>query len=294
MALEVAAKRLFPRNYGDSYSVAVLDCLKAWEAFRTLHIGRRENPPMPRGDVTPYGCPRAKYHDKAPETFSGCPVVTTRAAETTCWSQVSSAQAAATDQKLKQQLVVNLPRMGEEELKSFSSKGSSQQARTSTPVEGVRPHLTGTEPMEVDTSEVPSTSRSSSAGAAARPKTSGASTSQARAQLAGLCQRAGPKTKQCATDQQGVRAMVTNVMEHHGVSQEDWEQSEKMDYRVDPLNPPTLVVRHPPGQHLATLEGAQAAEWRAELEITTDELFRWLTTLAEGTSQACSYCSQES
>ncbi len=39
MTLEVAAKRLFPRNYGENYSVAVLDQLKAWEAFQTLSIG---------------------------------------------------------------------------------------------------------------------------------------------------------------------------------------------------------------------------------------------------------------
>ncbi len=57
MALETAAKRLLPRNYGDSYSIAILEQLKAWEAFRTLNNGRRENPPMPTGDVTPPGCP---------------------------------------------------------------------------------------------------------------------------------------------------------------------------------------------------------------------------------------------
>ncbi len=111
--------------------------------------------------------------------------MTFRAAETTCRSQVSSAQTAAADQKLKQKLVVNLPRMGEEELKSISSKGSSQQPRTSTAVEGARPQLAGTEPMEVDTAEVSATSRSSRVGAAARPKNKGASASQARAQSTG-------------------------------------------------------------------------------------------------------------
>ncbi len=95
MALEVAAKRLFPRNYGDSYSVAVLEQLKAWETFQTLNIGRRENPPMPRGDVSPLGCARAKHHDKAPETLSERPVVTARAAETTCRSQASSTQTVS-------------------------------------------------------------------------------------------------------------------------------------------------------------------------------------------------------
>ncbi len=102
---------------------------------------------MPQGDVTPYECPRSKYHDKAPETFSGRPVVTTRAAETTCWSQVSFAQMAAADQKLQQTLVIGLPCLRKEELKSISSKGSSQQPRTSTPVEGARPQLAGTEPV---------------------------------------------------------------------------------------------------------------------------------------------------
>ena len=80
MALEMAAKRLLPRNYGESYSIAVLEQLKAWEAFRTLNIGRRENPFMPTGDVTPPGCPRAKLHGKAPETLSRHPVVIARAA----------------------------------------------------------------------------------------------------------------------------------------------------------------------------------------------------------------------
>ncbi len=39
MSLETAAKRLLPHNYGDRYSIAVLEQLKAWEAFRTLNIG---------------------------------------------------------------------------------------------------------------------------------------------------------------------------------------------------------------------------------------------------------------
>ncbi len=88
--------------------------------------------------------------------------------------------------------------------------------------------------------------------------------------------------------------MVTNVMEHHGVSQEDWEQSQGPDYRVDLLKPPTWVVHRPPGQHLATLEGAPVDKWRAEPEIIANELLRQLTTLAEGTSQAYSYRTQES
>ncbi len=107
--------------------------------------------------------------------------MTARAAETTCRSQASSTQTASVDKKLKQKPVVDLSRMGEEELRCISSKGSSQQLRTSTPVECVHPQLTGTEPMEVDASEVPSTSRSSSDGTAVRPKTKRASASQAQA-----------------------------------------------------------------------------------------------------------------
>ncbi len=57
MTLETAAKRLLPRGYGEHYSIAVLEQLKAWEAFWTLNIGRRENPTMPKRDVTPAGCP---------------------------------------------------------------------------------------------------------------------------------------------------------------------------------------------------------------------------------------------
>ncbi len=152
--------------------------------------------------------------------------MTARAAEATCRSQASSTQTASADKKLKQKLVVDLPRMGEEELKSIFSKGSFQRPRTSTPVERASPPVTETEPMEVDTAEVPSTSRNSSAGAAVRPKMKGANASQAEAQSTGQRQRAGSKTKQRATDQQGVRAMVVNVLECHGIDQEDWEQSQ--------------------------------------------------------------------
>ncbi len=72
MSLETAAKRLLPRNYGDRYSIAVLEQLKAWEAFWMLNIVRQENPSMPKGDVTPSGCPRTELHGQAPETLSGC------------------------------------------------------------------------------------------------------------------------------------------------------------------------------------------------------------------------------
>ncbi len=49
--------------------------------------------------------------------------MTERAAETTCKSQASSTATAPADQKLKQRLVVDLSRMGEEELQSISSRG---------------------------------------------------------------------------------------------------------------------------------------------------------------------------
>ncbi len=151
--------------------------------------------------------------------------MTARAAETTCRSQASSTQTASADKKLKQKPVIDLSRMGEEELKGISSRGSSQRPRTSTSVDRARPQVTEAEPMEVDTAEVPSTSRRSSAGAAVHPKVKGASASHTEAQLTGPRQRVDQKTKQRATDQQGVRAMVANVLECHGVEQEDWEQS---------------------------------------------------------------------
>ncbi len=99
--------------------------------------------------------------------------MTARAAETTCTSQASSTQMAPADKKLKQRPVVDLPRMGEEKLKSISSKGSSQRPRTSTPVKRAPPQVTESEPMEVDTQGVPSTSQGSGASVAVRPKEKG-------------------------------------------------------------------------------------------------------------------------
>ncbi len=64
----------------------------------------------------------------------------------------------------------------------------------------------------------------------ARPKTKGASASQVQARSTGQRQHTGLKTKQRATDQPGVRAMVANVLEHQVVKQEDWEQSQGPDY----------------------------------------------------------------
>ena len=254
--------------------VAILEQLKAWEAFRMLNIGRRENPAMPRGDVTPPGCPRTKLHSQAPETLSGRPVVTARAAETTCRSQASSSQTASTDRKLQQRPVVDLSRLGEEELKGISSKGSTQRPRTCTSAERARPKITGIEPMEVDTTAVPSTSHGSSASAAVRPKEKGMGVSQTHTRPTGPRQRADQKAKQRATDQQGVRAMVANVLERQGMEPEDWEQSQGMDYRVEPFRPPTWVVYPPPGQHLSSLEGVAVNEWSAEPDITQGELLR--------------------
>ncbi len=273
MTLETAARRLLPRTYGDSYSVAVLEQLKAWESFRTLNIGRRENPTMPQGDVTPSECPRAKLHGTAPETLSGRPTMTAQAAETTCESQASSRPATApADQKLKQRPVVDLPRM--EMPASSSSQGRPQRPRTSTPVERAPPQVAETVPMEVDSQGMPSTSQGSSASAALRPKEYGASASRAHVQSAGQRKRVDQKAKSRDTDQQSVRAMVAGIMERQGVEWEDWEQSQGTDYRVDPLRPPTWAVRPPPGQHLATLEGVPEDEWRAEPNITPEELLR--------------------
>ncbi len=82
----------------------------------------------------------------------------------------------------------------------------------------------------MDTTEVPSTSRGSSAGVAVRPKEKGTGASHAHARPTGSHQCADQTAKQRATDQQGVRAMVANVLERQGVEQEDWEQSQGTDY----------------------------------------------------------------
>ncbi len=111
--------------------------------------------------------------------------MTARAAETTCKSQASSTSTAPADKKLKQRPVVDLSRMGEEELKGISSKGSSQRPRTSTPVERAPPQATGSEPMEVDTQEISSTSQGYSASAAVRPKEKRVNASHTQAQSTG-------------------------------------------------------------------------------------------------------------
>ena len=159
LELAVAAKRLLPRGSGDDYmySATVQVQLKAWEAFRPLGVARRENPHVASGDFKPRRCPWAQFYDQMAVESSGLPVVTTRVAETKC-SQTSTA-----DLKLRQRPVIQLPKMGEEKLKSISSKGSTRQPRTSTPTESVHSRPPETESMEVDTPAVQATSKESSA-----------------------------------------------------------------------------------------------------------------------------------
>ncbi len=217
--------------------------------------------------------------------------MTARAAGMASQSQASSTSTATADQKLKQRAIVDLPRM--EMPPSSSSQDRSQRPRVHTSAERVPPRVTETKPMDVESLEVPSTSQGSGAGAAECSEEYRASASHAPTQSSGQRKRADQKAKQRATDQQGVHAIVANVLERQGIEPENWERSQGMDYRVDPLRPPTWVVHPPPGRHLATLEGVSEDEWRAEPDITLDELFRWLTQLAQGTSQACSHRSQE-
>ncbi len=60
-------------------------------------------------------------------------------------------ETIAANQKLQQQPVIHLPKLGGEKLKSISSMGSARQPRTSTPVESVSLRPPETESMEVDT-----------------------------------------------------------------------------------------------------------------------------------------------
>ena len=160
-------------------------------------------------------------------------------------------------------------------------------------MERAPPQAVETVPMEVDSQGMPSASQGSSARVAVRPKEYGTNALRTHLQSAAQRKRADQKAKQRATDQQGVHAIVANVLECQGVEPEDWERSQRTDYRVDPLRPPTWVIRSPPGRHLATLEGVAEDEWQAEPDITPEELLRRLTVMARGTSQACSHRSQE-
>ncbi len=77
------------------------------------------------------------------------------------------------------------------------------------------------------------------------------------------------------------------------MSQEDWEQSLRTDYQVDPLPPPEWSVPKPPSMHLSSMEDDPVDKWRPAPQVTPDELLQQLTQFAQGTSQACSYHSQE-
>ena len=139
----MATKRLLPLGYGEDYSAAVPDQLKAWEAFCWIHLGWRENPPRPTGDVTPDGCPWADFHNQMSREPTKRPVVTAK-------SQFASSKTGAADAKLQQHPAIQLPKMEEEGLKSISSKGSTQPPRASTPKPGASSKVAETESMEVD------------------------------------------------------------------------------------------------------------------------------------------------
>ena len=110
LELVVADKQLLPWGYGNDYSAAVMDQMKA--AFCSLNVEQRENPPMPTGDVTPPPeCPRARCYNQTSGELSGCPVVTARVAETTCQSQVTPCKTGSADRKLQQLPVIQLPKL---------------------------------------------------------------------------------------------------------------------------------------------------------------------------------------
>ncbi len=71
VSLETAAKRLLPHGYSERYSLAILEQLKAWEAFRMLNIGRRENPPMPKGMSHRQGVPELSFMGRHLKSFQG-------------------------------------------------------------------------------------------------------------------------------------------------------------------------------------------------------------------------------
>ncbi len=104
------------------------------------------------------------------------------------------------------------------------------------------------------------TSQSSSANVVTHPAAQGASASQVQPQSTGPSSRPDPKTKPLTTDQQGVRNIVAGVLESQGVGREDWQQSLRTDYRVEPLPPPTWVVHPPAGKQLASTEGGPVDE----------------------------------
>ncbi len=79
--------------------------------------------------------------------------------------------------------------------------------------------------MKVDTPAVQATSQNSGASVATHSATQGVSASQAQSRSTGPRSRPDPKTKQSATDQQGIRNIVEGILESRGVGREDWEQS---------------------------------------------------------------------
>ncbi len=146
----------------------------------------------------------------------------------------------------------------------------------------------------MDAAAVQDIPKDSSASVVAHSATQGASASQVHPKTAGPRCHQGPKTKQRATSQQGDCDMVAGALVGQGVSQEDWEQSLRTDYWVDPLLSREWSVAVPPGRHLPMLEGASVDQWRPQSVVTLDEYLRQLTLLAQVTSQACRYQSQES
>ncbi len=124
--------------------------------------------------------------------------------------------------------------------------------------------------MEVDTPALQDTSKGSSASVVARSAKQRANASQSLLVSTDPRPRPDPNTKQLAMTQQGIRDIVPGVLENRGMSQEDWEQSPKTDYRVDPMPPPEWSVPKPPGTHLSTMEGEPVGEWCMEPTVTPD------------------------
>ncbi len=76
----------------------------------------------------------------------------------------------------------------------------------------------------------------SGADAAVLPKENRASASHAQARSSGQRKRADQKTKQRATDQQGVRVMVAGVLDRQGIEPEDLGEFPKGKLSGGPLN----------------------------------------------------------
>ncbi len=56
---EKQARTLLLRHYGRESNDAVWQQLRTWSTFQRLGTGKRNNPPMASGDVTPKDCERA-------------------------------------------------------------------------------------------------------------------------------------------------------------------------------------------------------------------------------------------